>query len=51
MAHEIKDLNGLLGGKIISTNPPKCEKCKNDAAGTCCVKLHLYGGTICVAKK
>ena len=50
MKHEIKDLNDLAGGMVIETDPPKCEACMNDKAGTLCVKLHLYGGAICVAK-
>ncbi|MBQ9187338.1 MAG: hypothetical protein IJ144_05895 [Prevotella sp.] len=52
MKHEIRSLSGLLGARIISTDSPKCETCKNDAAGTNCVKLILAGGHhICVAKK
>ncbi len=50
MKHEIKDLSDLAGGLVIETDPHKCETCLNDLAGTCCVKLHLYGGEICVAK-
>jgi hypothetical protein len=50
MKHEIKDLSDLAGGMVIETDPPKCDTCLNDKAGTCCVKLHLYGGEICVAK-
>lgn len=45
-------LNGLLGALVISTTPPKCETCKNDAAGTNCVKVYLAGkDTLCMAKK
>ena len=51
MKTEKKNLNMVLGAKIISTNPTKCETCKNDAAGTHCAKLYLYGGEVCVAKK
>lgn len=43
-----KTINGLLGGLIISTNPPKCDTCKNDAAGANCVKIYLYGRCVCV---
>lgn len=50
MKHEIKDLSDLAGGMVIETDPHKCETCLNDLCGTCCVKLHLYGGEICVAK-
>ncbi|MBQ3625028.1 MAG: hypothetical protein II950_06375 [Prevotella sp.] len=45
---KIKTINGLLGGLVVSTHPPKCETCKNDAASSNCVKLHVYGGSVCV---
>lgn len=49
---KIKNVNGLLGALVISTTPPKCETCKNDAAGTNCVKIYLTGkDTVCMAKK
>jgi len=52
MSNRIKNLNGVLGARVISVQPPKCETCRNDAAGTNCVKLILAGGQhICVAKK
>lgn len=45
-------LNGLLGARVISITPPKCETCRNDAAGTNCVKVYLAGkATVCMAKK
>ena len=53
MGQKIKSMSGLLGGRIISAAPPKCESCKNEAAGTNCVKLILAGAHshVCVAKK
>ena len=50
MKHEMMSMGDLLGGRVISVNPPKCENCRNDAAGTRCVKLDVYGGRMCVAK-
>ena len=52
MSNRINNFNGVLGARVISVQPPKCETCRNDAAGTNCVKLILAGGQhICVAKK
>lgn len=51
MKHEMKSKSSLLGARIISVAPPKCDTCKNDAAGTNCVKLIVAGGHICVAKQ
>lgn len=52
MDYKIRNVNGLLGGTVISTEPPKCETCQNDAVGTNCVKLLLHGGRlVCLAKK
>ena len=52
MDYKIRNVNGLLGGTVISTQPPKCETCQNDAVGTNCVKLLLHGGRlVCLAKK
>lgn len=52
MDYRIRNVNGLLGGTVISTTPPKCETCQNDAAGTNCVKVELVGSRrICIAKK
>lgn len=49
MEHSIKNMSDLLGGRIISTDPQKCETCKKDAEGANCVKLILAGGQhICV---
>lgn len=50
MEHSIKKMSDLLGGRVISTNPPMCDTCKNDAAGTNCVKLIVANGHICIAK-
>lgn len=52
MDYKIRNVNGLLGGTVISTQPPKCETCQNDAVGTNSVKLLLHGGRlVCLAKK
>ena len=52
MMNSIRTLNGLLGGGVISARAPKCETCRNDAAGTNCVKVELVGERcICIAKK
>ena len=52
MDYKIRSVNGLLGGTVISTQPPKCETCQNNAVGTNCVKLLLHGGRlVCLAKK
>lgn len=52
MDYKIRHVNGLLGGTVISTQPPKCETFQNDAVGTNCVKLLLHGGRlVCFAKK
>lgn len=52
MDYKIRNVNGLLGGTVISTQPPKCETCQNDAVGTNFVKLLLHGGRlVCLAKK
>lgn len=50
MKDGINSISGLLGGRVISTDPPKCENCRNDAAGTRCAKIEIYGGQLCVAK-
>ena len=50
MEHSIKKMSDLLGGRVISTNPLMCDTCKNDAAGTNCVKLIVANGHICIAK-
>ena len=47
---EMMSMGDLLGGRVISVNPPKCDSCRNDAAGTRCVKLDVYGGRVCIAK-
>lgn len=51
MKHGIFSIPGLLGTRVISTNPPRCENCRNDVAGTRCAKIELYGGQLCVAGK
>ena len=52
MEHSIRTISGLLGGAVICTDAPKCETCRNDAAGTNCVKVELVGGRqLCIAKK
>ncbi len=52
MCNRIRSVNGLLGATVISTNPPKCETCQNEKAGTNCVKVELVGGRlVCLAKK
>lgn len=48
-------MSALLGaqGRVISVDPPLCDTCRNDAAGTNCVKLILAGEGrhVCVAKE
>lgn len=52
MSKQIRTMNWVLGARVICVQPPKCETCRNDAAGTNCAKLILAGGQhICVAKK
>lgn len=50
MEHEMMSMGDLLGGRVISVNPPKCDNCRNDAAGTECAKVDVYGGRLCIAR-